>query len=82
MHFTDTQQKMQRRKKQTANQTVFHRENVVLTEELEMANDSLINMVQTAITYKKEITTLTRTLAEFTRHFGAIEANLDRMLAR
>ena len=80
-YFTDVQRKMQRRKNQTANQTGFQGENAVLTKKLERANKNLINMAQMAITEKKQITMLTRTVAEFTRPFGAMEANSDRILA-
>ena len=71
------QRKMWRRNKQTG----FHESNAVLTEKMERANDALINMAQTAMTDKDKITTLTRTMEEFTNQFGAMETKLDRILA-
>ena len=51
-HFTDVQQNMRRMQKQTAKQTGLHGAKTVLTDELERANDALINMAQTAMTEK------------------------------
>ena len=78
MKFTDAQRKMRRRHNHTYKQTGLHRTNTVLTDELERANNSLINMAQTAMMDKEHITTLTRKLEEFTRRFGPMEAKLDR----
>ena len=52
----------------------------MLTEELERANDALINTAKTTIMEKEKITTLTRTLADFIKWFRIIEAKLDKLL--
>ena len=62
MHFTDAQRKIRRSQKQTAKQTVFHGENVVLTDELERENYDLIKMLQIDMMDTEHITKLTRTL--------------------
>ena len=52
-----------------------------MTEELEKANDALINMAHTAMTDKEQIIILTRTLSWFTKRFVYMEENLYRVIA-
>ena len=49
-------------------------------EDLERANNLLINMENKAMTDKEQIKTLTRTLIEFTKRFRDMEAKLDRVV--
>ena len=62
-HFTDVKGKMRRRHKQTSRKRGFHGEIMVSTNELERANDFLINIAQTSMTDKDQITTLMWKLA-------------------
>ena len=52
-----------------------------MADELESANDARINMKQMAMTDKEKITTITRTLTEFTKRFVVMEAKLYRVIA-
>ena len=49
-----------------------------MTDRLERVKYAPINMAQTAMPDKYQITTLTRMLEEFTRRFGVMEEKLDR----
>ena len=59
----------------------FHEATRALIDKLERANDALINMAQMEMMEKEKFTTLTWTLEEFTKRFGAMETKLDMIIA-
>ena len=72
-HFVDVQLRTKRRQKHTLKQTRYHGAKYMLTDELEQANDVLVNMKQILPVDRYQITIITRTIVEFTKVFDMIK---------
>lgn len=92
-HFTKAQTRYQKRQKATTKQMGFHSANAVVTEELERANEVLVNMATASARDKEEmtqlhqiiasqqtmITTLTKNVAELTNGLTEIKTKIDAL---
>jgi hypothetical protein len=61
-HFTTAQRKLKRRQKTTAKQGGFHGVNAIVAEQLEQANDALVNLVSAAAADRDQMVLLNRTI--------------------
>jgi chromosome segregation ATPase len=85
-HFLEAQRKLKRRQRTTTTQGGFHGVNTIVNEQIEHANDALVNLMTNAATDRDEIRQLTKTIqtqndtiAAFAKTLASINTQLTKL---
>jgi hypothetical protein len=85
-HFTTAQRKLKRRQKTTARQGGFHDVNAIVVEQLEQADDALVNLVSAAAADRDQLVILNRTIntqnetiAALTKQYQSVGNKMDAL---
>jgi hypothetical protein len=85
-HFLEAQRKLKRRQRTTTKQGGFHGVNAIVNEQMENANDALVNLMTNAASDRDEIRLLNKTvhtqnetIAAFTKTLASIQTQLGKL---